>query len=437
VRLIDFGIAASAAAEHSTGPCFGSPGHMPPEQHSSGPLTPAADVFAVAVLLIEAWTGRAPFRRESFEASRRAFGEPRPPLADSHPSLAALEPLIAAALSAAPGDRPQTAEEFARPLREFLRQEDLGDIARRLGQRVSDRVARQAAASQRHSAAASPGAPVTSGSGATLTFAARDALLEWTARIESIPPPLATPSGLSEIESGLTAPKAPRAASGERRSARRRGLLAAVLAGTALLALPFGARVFRAEPAPPSAPLLGLAAVAPESPGAAHRDERMMDAASAAASPPAPSPADLSLAAPSPRAAPSVVPSPAAPPPAVPPPAAPPATPSPPPAAPSATPAKTASPSRPMRGADAAASAPAARARLQLTSEPAAWVEIDAVRVGRTPLLELGVSPGNHAITFVNQLLGERLEANVTLGARGAARVHADFTSASPQVYVR
>jgi hypothetical protein len=64
-------------------------------------------------------------------------------------------------------------------------------------------------------------------------------------------------------------------------------------------------------------------------------------------------------------------------------------------------------------------------------------VEIDGTRVGRTPLGDLGVSPGRHAIGFASQLLGERLETTVILAAEGSARVHADFTSANPQVYVR
>jgi hypothetical protein len=47
------------------------------------------------------------------------------------------------------------------------------------------------------------------------------------------------------------------------------------------------------------------------------------------------------------------------------------------------------------------------------------------------------VSPGRHTITFVNQLLDERLEAAVSVDAAHAARVHADFSSAHPRVYVR
>jgi hypothetical protein len=83
------------------------------------------------------------------------------------------------------------------------------------------------------------------------------------------------------------------------------------------------------------------------------------------------------------------------------------------------------------------APAHAAVARLQLTADPAAWVEVDAVRVGRTPLTNHAVSPGRHTITFVNQLLDERLEATVSVDAAHAARVHADFSSANPRVYVR
>src|SRR6185312_3465741 len=58
------------------------------------------------------------------------------------PRLAPLDDLIARAVAYDAATRPQTAEELARPLREFLRSADLGDIARRLGERV--RVARRA-----------------------------------------------------------------------------------------------------------------------------------------------------------------------------------------------------------------------------------------------------------------------------------------------------
>src|SRR5580692_1845175 len=63
VKVIDFGISAPVATAPSGQGVFGSPGHMPPEQMDGRQLTPAADVFAVAVLLMELWSGKAPFRR--------------------------------------------------------------------------------------------------------------------------------------------------------------------------------------------------------------------------------------------------------------------------------------------------------------------------------------------------------------------------------------
>jgi serine/threonine protein kinase len=438
VRLIDFGIAAPASSDRVSGPAFGSPGHMPPEQLGPGPLTPAADVFAVAVLLVEAWTGRAPFRRESLAASARAMREPRPELSAAHSSLAALEPLIRSALAHAPRERPQTAEEFARPLREFLRQDDLGDIARRLGARVSERLREMATADARAQAASSaPSAsqPLQRETGAasgTQTFAARGALLEWTAKIESTPPrPSASSVGSLELESGLTAPTpsdSPRSAWSR---GRRRALALAL--GVGLIGLMgLGGRVWLegrapsiasgSERAPANEPATAITeapiaiAVAdpstsstaaasgvvmqPRGPSRTANAQTGAAALVAERTPAAPAlPRSALVAAKAQRAA----------------------------TAPDASP-----PSR-----SSGAPAHAAVARLQLTADPAAWVEVDAVRVGRTPLTNHAVSPGRHTITFVNQLLDERLEATVSVDAAHAARVHADFSSANPRVYVR
>ena len=60
----------------------GSPAYMAPEQFWGGPVTPAADVFAVGVVLFQAFTGALPFRagkadrqlarRDPAEVPRRA-----------------------------------------------------------------------------------------------------------------------------------------------------------------------------------------------------------------------------------------------------------------------------------------------------------------------------------------------------------------------------
>src|SRR3954470_947012 len=65
IKLIDFGIAAPALVAGQE--ILGSPGHMAPEQIDGGELGPATDIFAVGVLLMEAWTGKAPFRRATPE----------------------------------------------------------------------------------------------------------------------------------------------------------------------------------------------------------------------------------------------------------------------------------------------------------------------------------------------------------------------------------
>jgi eukaryotic-like serine/threonine-protein kinase len=462
VRVIDFGIAAPASAAGSGGLTFGSPGHMPPEQMRGGPLTPAADVFAVAALLVEVWTGRAPFRRDTFQASVEALAEPLPALGASHPALAPLEPLLVSALAHAASERPQTAEELARPLREFLRRDDLGDIARRLGQRVNERVRELARASRegtgrsRGAALAATGVTAATAAGDygappptaailpvtdTATFAARDLLREWTAKIESVAP---APSPLhSDIDSGMTAPAPSRSLT---RPGRRRVFAAGLALGTgALVALGFGAGR-SAESAGAREPL-AAAPVAPVAPPQTF--EAVFPPTIASTLPPLPgqqagtpqstgeggtpltalSPSGTEHAeAPSSKARPSAarrepggalrVPAPA-------------------PSASGALLPSSASPaSRKLRAAASAAEIQPL-ARLQLTAEPAAWVELDAARIGLTPLMGHAAPAGRHTISFVSQLLGEKLETVITLDPATITRIHADFTSANPRVILR
>src|ERR1700684_35367 len=76
VKVIDFGIAApSEVAGHEV---FGSPGHMPPEQIAGSSLGPPTDIFAVAVTLMEAWSGKAPFRRKTPAECHQAMLAPHP-----------------------------------------------------------------------------------------------------------------------------------------------------------------------------------------------------------------------------------------------------------------------------------------------------------------------------------------------------------------------
>jgi serine/threonine protein kinase len=136
VKVIDFGISAPVATTPSGHGVFGSPGHMPPEQMKGKEITAAADVFAVAVLLMELWSGKAPFRRRTHEAVEEAMRAPHPSASDADIRLLPLDPVIASAMSLEPSERPQQADDLARALRRFLAGIDLGDVARQLGDRV-------------------------------------------------------------------------------------------------------------------------------------------------------------------------------------------------------------------------------------------------------------------------------------------------------------
>ncbi|MGH7270527.1 MAG: serine/threonine-protein kinase, partial [Polyangiaceae bacterium] len=136
VKVIDFGIAAPAATTPSGHGVFGSPGHMPPEQIGGQKLTAAADVFAVATLLMELWSAKPPFRRKTPEEIDSAMRGPHPKPSDTDALLAPLDTIIGCAMSLDPDTRPQNADDLGRALRRFLAGVDLGDLARHLGERV-------------------------------------------------------------------------------------------------------------------------------------------------------------------------------------------------------------------------------------------------------------------------------------------------------------
>ena len=183
IKLIDFGIAARAAATSAEDKgrvkdrrVFGSPGHMPPEQIAGKELGPATDLFAVAVLLMEAWSGHAPFRRKTAEESEAAMRETHPKPSDADIRLLPLDEPIARAMSLDPGARQQDADDLGRALRKFLQEVDLGDVARGLGDRARQvrelTNAREERATRPEIVSAST--PAREGESETATFAERD-----------------------------------------------------------------------------------------------------------------------------------------------------------------------------------------------------------------------------------------------------------------------
>jgi eukaryotic-like serine/threonine-protein kinase len=205
VKVIDFGISAPVATAPSGHGVFGSPGHMPPEQMDGKELTPSADVFAVAALLMELWSGKAPFRRRTPEAIDDALRGPHPKPSEIDIRLLPLEDVMAGAMSLDPSARPQQADDLARALRKFLSGLDLGDVARQLGERVRTvRAHPPAAPADLRPVLQRPPSRPTATQVGTKTFAARGEVHAWepdgrspvggpsTRRLPSNQPPVGT-----------------------------------------------------------------------------------------------------------------------------------------------------------------------------------------------------------------------------------------------------
>jgi eukaryotic-like serine/threonine-protein kinase len=397
VRLIDFGIAAPAYGNLKKSEVFGSPGHMPPEQLAGKPLTPATDVFAVAALLVEAWAGRPPFRRSTARESEEALYEPLPPLSEHHPELEPLEALVSLALAHDPKKRPARAELFARPLRDFMRSVDSGDVARRLGGRVrrSSRSSVPPDEKSRGSLSDSAGGSTPkSSSPLTQTFAARNEVKEWTRPFDSEPPesgpnrdvaystrkiPSLPPSpGVSGDPEALEKPQA-------RSSPPRPGWPLKLALGVVL----------------PLAAATGLWLL--RSPVRASNQRAVADHPPAAQAHP---PATQSLSAIG--GAPGAI--------------------------------VLAASAAPVPTPPLVTAAPQSSGVLRLTADPPASVSVQGSGKSRslhTPVRDLRVPAGSYTVTFRNDTYGAPVVARVVVQSGLSRSVHADFREAEPRVTVR
>ncbi len=125
VKLLDFGVSKIVEPEQrrltQTGHILGTPAYMAPEQIMDMRNVDArADLYAVAVILYEAVTGRLPYAADSFgELMARIAGAQPDPLERWLPSAPpALCALIARGLRAQPAERFASAAEMARALAE-------------------------------------------------------------------------------------------------------------------------------------------------------------------------------------------------------------------------------------------------------------------------------------------------------------------------------
>jgi serine/threonine-protein kinase len=122
VRLIDFGIAASAGARRLTFANFshhlGTPDYISPEQVQGKRGDGRSDVFALGVMLYEMLTGKVPFTGSNPFAvmNDRLLNHPAPPRTLEPAISPELQEIVYRALEREPKHRYQSARELARDL---------------------------------------------------------------------------------------------------------------------------------------------------------------------------------------------------------------------------------------------------------------------------------------------------------------------------------
>jgi len=122
VKLVDFGVASAADSKLTrTGAIVGTPAYMAPEQaRGDGEVDSRADLYALGATLFEMITGRPPHVGPTpIAILARLVTTPAPRLADIYPDVPRrLDELMARLLATAPCERPSSASEVGRELRE-------------------------------------------------------------------------------------------------------------------------------------------------------------------------------------------------------------------------------------------------------------------------------------------------------------------------------
>ena len=117
-RVVDFGLARAVSTGETTErdgrPAAGTPAYMAPEQWAGCSLNPAADVWALGVVLFELLHGRRPFKAGSLVGLRRLVASPETELPPAHEAEGVLGELLEGCLQRDPGQRPNAAQVQAR-----------------------------------------------------------------------------------------------------------------------------------------------------------------------------------------------------------------------------------------------------------------------------------------------------------------------------------
>lgn len=119
--VMDFGLAKQRRAGPDvakltqTGIVLGTPEFMSPEQIRGKPLDGRSDIYALAVLAFEMFTGQLPFTGKNAQETMlaRLRGQPVPIRSVREDLPQKLEALLARALAVQPEERPGSMDEFA------------------------------------------------------------------------------------------------------------------------------------------------------------------------------------------------------------------------------------------------------------------------------------------------------------------------------------
>jgi eukaryotic-like serine/threonine-protein kinase len=126
VKILDFGIAKSAALENADGRtltqpgiAMGTPVYMAPEQATGMAVDARIDIYAVGTILYEMLTGQPPIDGEDvIEVLTRKATEDPPPPSRLNPAVPAnVEEVVLRALARDPAQRPQTMAQLESELR--------------------------------------------------------------------------------------------------------------------------------------------------------------------------------------------------------------------------------------------------------------------------------------------------------------------------------
>ncbi len=116
VKIMDFGIARVAGAEHLTsdGTMMGTPAYMAPEQVMAADVDGRADLYSAGVVLYRLLTGSLPFQADTaIGMVQKQLSEAPTPVRSRRADLPEwCGTLLERALAKSPADRFQTAEEF-------------------------------------------------------------------------------------------------------------------------------------------------------------------------------------------------------------------------------------------------------------------------------------------------------------------------------------